>query len=121
MKSNHAYATLVAGVLAALLGTGCDWSSTYVLISPSGGVILFGTRWEVTEVDGVAATVTPPADLGLETAPAMAAAATDPPPADLGFETPKRIAGSSGCNWYVAELNASQTTVRIGSVAGTRM
>jgi heat shock protein HslJ len=101
MKSNHAYATLVAGVLAALLGTGCDWSSTYVLISPSGGVILFGTRWEVTEVDGVAATVTPPAD--------------------LGFETAQRIAGSSGCNRYVAELNASQTTVRIGSVAGTRM
>jgi len=101
MKSNRDYTTLFAGVLVALLGTGCDWSRTTVLISPSGGLILFGTRWEVIEVDGMATTVTPPAD--------------------LAFETAQRIAGSSGCNRYVAELNPSPTTVRMGSVAGTRM
>jgi len=101
MKSNRDYTTLLAGVLVALLGTGCDWSATTVLISPSGTVILFGARWEVMEVDGMAATVTPAAY--------------------VAFETAQRIAGSSGCNRYVAELNPSQTTVSMGTVGGTRL
>jgi heat shock protein HslJ len=96
MNRSHDSTTLGAVALLALLGSGC---ATTVLISPSGTVVLFSGRWEATEVDGMPATVMPRAD--------------------LAFETERRVSGSSGCNRYVAELNPSQPSVRMGSVAGT--
>jgi len=97
MKSNRDYTALRAVAVLALLASGCEGMT--VLISPSGSVVLLGTTWVVMEVDGIAATVTPRAD--------------------LAFETERRVSGSSGCNRYVAELNPSQPSVRMGSGAGT--
>lgn len=99
MTRNHDSTTLGAVAVLALLGSGCDWSSMTVLISPSGTVVLFSGRWEATEVDGIPANVIPRAD--------------------LAFETDRRVSGSSGCNRYVAELNPSPPSVRMERVAGT--
>jgi heat shock protein HslJ len=97
MNRNHDSTTFGAVALLALLGSGC---ATTVLISPSGTIVLFSGTWVATEVDGFAANVSPRAD--------------------LAFETDRRVSGSSGCNRYVAELNPSPPSVRMGSVAGTQ-
>jgi putative lipoprotein len=40
---------------------------------------------------------------------------------DLTFESERRVAGTSGCNRYVAQLNPSEPLVRIGEPTVTRM
>ncbi len=98
MRSTHHSTPVLAVIVMALLGAGCGLESMAVVISPSG-VVLLGTTWVATDIDGVAATLVPP---------------------DLVFENDRRFHGSSGCNRYVAELNPTPT-VRVGQVGTTRM
>ena len=102
MKSNRASTILRASIVMALLGCGCDWASTVVVISPSGVVAFVGTTWVVTEIDGAGA------------APTLV-------PPDLVFEDDRRFHGSSGCNRYVGELNPTALSVRVRPVGTTGM
>ena len=101
MKNNRASTILRASIVMALLGCGCGWESTVVLITPSGFVFV-GTTWVATEIDGAGA------------APTLV-------PPDLVFEDDRRFHGSSGCNRYVGELNPTAPSVRVGPVETTRM
>ena len=98
MKGTHDSTPVLAVIVMALLGAGCGLESMAVVISPSG-VVLLGTTWVATDIDGVAATLVPP---------------------DLVFENDRRFHGSSGCNRYVAELNLTPM-VRVGQVGTTHM
>jgi heat shock protein HslJ len=107
MTSNHHFTPLLAVIVVALLGGGCAWESTALVVSPSGMMAFVGTTWVATEIDGAAATLVPP---------------------DLVFENDRRFHGSSGCNRYVGELNRyvgelnpTTPSVRVGHVGTTRM
>jgi heat shock protein HslJ len=101
MKSNLAYTTFHAVIVMAFLGSGCYSvpSEALMVVAPSSLAPPVGTTWVATEVDGIVANATPPAD--------------------LAFESDRRIGGSSGCNRYVAEFQGSEPSVRVGSVGGT--